>query len=93
MDDRRLFLLLAEAGSYQAAARETRLSRTTVMRRVDALEEELGLELVYRAGRGMSLTDAGHRLAEGLRALYSRQDKLEESLRVARGEAAGTLRL
>jgi LysR family transcriptional activator of dmlA len=93
MEDRRLFLALASAGSYQATALETRLSRTTVMRRVEALEKELGLELVHRAGRSISLTEAGLQLARGLRALYLRQDELEADLRVARGEAAGTLRL
>lgn len=92
VDDRRLFLRVAAAGSYQAAARELRVARTTVMRRIEALETELGLRLVHRSGRGLALTESGHHLADGLRALFARQDRLEAGLRSARGEAAGTIR-
>ncbi|MEQ8280701.1 MAG: LysR family transcriptional regulator [Deltaproteobacteria bacterium] len=93
MDDRRVFVAVANAGSYQAAAHRLQLARTTVMRRVEALEAEVGLELVQRSGRTIALTEAGRQLADGLRGLYSRQDKLEAHLRAAAGEAAGTIRL
>ncbi len=93
MDDRRLLLHVAAVGSYQAAARDLRVARTTIMRRVEALESELGLKLVARAGRGIALTEPGHQLVEGLRALYARQDKLEASLRGARDDANGTIKL
>ncbi len=88
-----MFLAVADAGSYQAAAHRLQIARTTVMRRVEALEAEVGLELVHRSGRTIALTEAGHHLADGLRNLYARQDKLEANLRAAAGEAAGTIRL
>lgn len=88
-----MFLAVADAGSYQAAAHRLQLARTTVMRRVEALEAEVGLELVHRSGRTIALTESGHHLADGLRNLYARQDKLEANLRAAAGEAAGTIRL
>ena len=92
-DDRRLFVELADSGSYAATARRLGLARSTVMRRVDALESELGVTLVHRAGRSLALTEAGRRLADGLRGVFRALDRVEEDVRSSVGEAAGTLRL
>lgn len=93
MDDRRLFIRLAEAGSYAAAARSLGLARTTVMRRVTALEVEVGLSLVQVAGNSLVLTQAGHRLASEWRALQRAQDRIEQEVRASTGRLAGTLRV
>ncbi|MEL6189720.1 MAG: LysR family transcriptional regulator, partial [Myxococcota bacterium] len=93
IEDRRLFLELTEAGSYAATARRLGLARSTVMRRVEALEAELGVSLVHRAGRALALTEAGHRLAEGLRTVFRSLRRVESEVRSAGGQAAGSLRL
>ena len=93
IDDRRLFVELTESGSYAATARKLGLARSTVMRRIEALEAELGVTLVQRAGRSLAMTEAGHRLAEGLRGVFRALDRVEEDVRSSAGQAAGTLRL
>ncbi len=65
----RAFLATAETGSYSAAARALGLTQPTLGRQVAALEEELGLTLFERSGRGLRLTDAGQDLLKDARAM------------------------
>ena len=58
-DDLRFFLELCRAGSRAKAARRLRVDETTVARRLDRLERELGAPLVERAPGRLVLTDAG----------------------------------
>lgn len=60
--DLRFFLALARRGSTQRAARELGVNQSTVTRRIDALEEALGVRLFRRTRRGSRLTDAGARV-------------------------------
>lgn len=74
----RAFLVTAEEGSLSAAARALGMAQPTLGRQVDALEEELGLVLFERAGRGLVLTPSGLELLDHVRAM---------------GEAAGRVSL
>jgi DNA-binding transcriptional LysR family regulator len=57
-----LFLVVAEAGSFSAAARMLKTTQPTVSRRVAALEEHLGRPLFRRDVEGAHLTAEGERL-------------------------------
>ncbi len=65
----RAFLVTAEEGSLSAAARALGMTQPTLGRQVTALEEELGVVLFERVGRGLVLTDSGTRLVEHVRAM------------------------
>ncbi|MCV3271819.1 LysR family transcriptional regulator [Roseobacter sinensis] len=65
----RAFLVTAEEGSLSAAARALGLTQPTLGRQVAALEEELGVLLFDRAGRGLTLTDNGLELVDHVRAM------------------------
>ncbi|MCO4745922.1 MAG: LysR family transcriptional regulator [Proteobacteria bacterium] len=93
LDDRRLFITLAEAGSLAQTARLLNVSRSTVMRRLNALEDTLGLTLVHRAGRRIALTDTGRRYADSLRPIFESLDRVEQELHEADGQLRGRLRL
>jgi DNA-binding transcriptional LysR family regulator len=92
-DDLKLFARVAQQGSFAAVAKELNLDPSAVSRVIAALEDELGVRLLQRTTRRMSLTEAG--------ALYLRRlEPLIEELDRARIEAldvsaapAGTLRL
>lgn len=58
-DDTRLFLALARSGSARATAAEQGVSHSTVTRRVEQLESDLGVRLFDRDVRGYRLTGAG----------------------------------
>lgn len=65
----RAFLLTVEEGSLSAAARALGMTQPTLGRQVTALEEELGIVLFERVGRGLTLTPSGLELVEHVRAM------------------------
>src|SRR5690606_23492461 len=83
----RAFLATAEHGSFSAAARATESTQPTIGRQVTALEEELGVVLFERVGRGLVLTPTGLELAEHARAMG------EAALRLSRVAAGQSLSL
>jgi DNA-binding transcriptional LysR family regulator len=74
----RAFLVTAEEGSLSAAARALGMAQPTLGRQVDGLEQELGIVLFERVGRGLTLTPSGLELLEHVCAM---------------GEAAGRVSL
>lgn len=65
----RAFLVTAEEGSLSAAARALGMAQPTLGRQVSALEEELGVALFERGGRGLELTPSGIELVDHVRAM------------------------
>tara|TARA_R110002049_G_scaffold23781_7_gene84892 strand:+ start:110541 stop:111437 length:897 start_codon:yes stop_codon:yes gene_type:complete len=80
----RAFLVTAEEGSLSAAAQALGLAQPTLGRQVTALEEELGVALFERAGRGLVLTPAGQDMLEHVRAMGQAATGLS---RIASGQA------
>jgi DNA-binding transcriptional LysR family regulator len=100
-DDLRYVLALAEAGSLARAARELKVDHTTVGRRIEAIEAELGLKLFTRAASGYTLmTEAQDLLSEIRqvevsvlaveRAAQGRDRALRGKVRVTASEAFGS---
>jgi DNA-binding transcriptional LysR family regulator len=58
-DDLKLFLACAKYKSFRNAAEELGLTSTTLMRRVDRLEERIGCKLFLRDQSGLTLSDEG----------------------------------
>ncbi|MDA9431004.1 LysR family transcriptional regulator [Bradyrhizobium sp. CCBAU 51627] len=58
-DDLKLFLACAKFKSFRNAAEELGLTSTTLMRRVDRLEESIGCKLFLRDQSGLTLSDEG----------------------------------
>ncbi len=65
----RAFLVTAEEGSLAAAARSLGMTQPTLGRQVAALEQEIGLDLFTRRGRGLELTPNGIKLLEHVRRM------------------------
>ncbi|MBL8741543.1 MAG: LysR family transcriptional regulator [Myxococcales bacterium] len=65
----RAFLVTAEEGSLSAAARALGMTQPTLGRQVSALEQELGVTLFERVGRGLALTTAGAGLLDHARVM------------------------
>ena len=65
----RAFLVVAEEGSLSAAARALGTGQPTIGRQIDALEEELGVVLFERDGRGLVLTPSGSELLDHVRTM------------------------
>lgn len=78
-DHLRFFGELARNGSMAAAARRLGVEHTTVSRRVQALEKQLGAVLFERDGSQWRLTEAGRQLLTVFDAMQSAVDRLERS--------------
>lgn len=77
-----LFVHVAETGSFTAAAAEASLTTSSVSRRLQALEARLGVRLLDRTSRRVSMTEAGERL-------YARCSRILEELYEAEREVSG----
>jgi len=75
----RAFLVTAEEGSLSAAARALDMAQPTLSRQVAALEEELGVALFERVGRGLALTTSGLELLEHVRPMGEAATRLSRS--------------
>ena len=60
----RYFQAVARALNFRAAAEELYISQPSLSRSIDSLEQELGVMLFERAGRGISLTGSGRLFLE-----------------------------
>ncbi|BAV51824.1 transcriptional regulator [Mesorhizobium loti] len=93
LNDVIVFARVVEAGSFTAAARLLAMPKTTVSRRVAALEREVGVRLLQRTTRSLNLTDAGRlyyeQSSQGLRTIEEANLRLAE----ARAEPSGTIRI
>lgn len=88
-----IFAQVAESGSFSAAGRNLRLSTSVVSHHVKSLEGRLGVTLLYRSTRSLSLTSEGKRLlVDAQRMVNAAQDGLNGLADVS-AEPAGALRL
>lgn len=100
VDDLRVLLAVARAGKLVSAAAALSLDHTTVRRRLDRLERDLGARLLDRGADGWELTEIGRQVAaeaagldgvveQVLRVASGRSDALRGSVRVVAPEGFG----
>lgn len=93
LNDILVFARVVEAGSFTAAARHLGMPKTTVSRRIAALEREVGVRLLQRTTRSLNMTDAGRlyyeQSSQALRTLEDANLRLAE----ARTDLSGTIRI
>jgi DNA-binding transcriptional LysR family regulator len=93
LNDIVVFVRVVEGGSFTAAARLLGMPKTTVSRRIASLEREVGVRLVQRTTRSLSVTDAGRlyyeQSSQALRTIEDANLRLAET----RAEPSGTIRI
>jgi DNA-binding transcriptional LysR family regulator len=87
------FLAVVNAGSFVGAADATGLSKAAVSRHVADLEAQLGVRLLHRTTRRLSLTEDGQRFLERATELLAAASELETETRSSSSEAVGRLRI
>lgn len=96
LDELRQIAIFAKAvdrGSFKGAADELRLAPSVVSHHVSQLEEKIGVTLIYRSTRRLTLTGEGKRLLESARVM---QDSIQTALDDLRGQSSdpsGVLRV
>ena len=85
LDQLRTFVAAAEEGNFTAAGRRLRRAQSVVSQTLANLEGQIGVKLFDRSGRVPTLTDKGHALLAGARAVAKEVDLFKAR---ARGMAA-----
>ncbi|MDX8482057.1 LysR family transcriptional regulator [Mesorhizobium sp. VK24D] len=93
LNDVVVFARVVEAGSFTAAARLLAMPKTTVSRRIAALEREVGVRLLQRTTRSLSMTDAGRLYYEQSSQALRTLEEANLRLAQARVEPSGTIRI
>ncbi|MGD9095294.1 MAG: LysR family transcriptional regulator [Chromatiales bacterium] len=93
LDDRLVFITVVRHGSFTGAARELELTTAAVSRRVKALESRMGVRLLNRTTRRLSLTDAGQQYYEDMSRLLLELQQTEERIAGLATEPTGFLRM
>lgn len=92
-DHLRFFLELSRAGRLTTAARRMGVDHTTVSRRVQALEKDLGVTLFIRENTGYALTEAGRSLLPQVERMESASVQIEQSLPHSDEKLSGLVRI
>ena len=92
-DNLRYFLELARSGTLVSAARRLAVDHTTVARRIQALEKEVGTALFSREAGGHRLTEAGRRLQPQVEAMESAFLAVESAAPPSHAGLSGLVRI
>ena len=87
------FIAVVDAGSIRGAARQLNMSQPALTRALQQLEEELGVQLVDRSGRGVTPTAAGSAFLSRARVAEAELRKAFEDARKAVGDGTRLLAL
>jgi DNA-binding transcriptional LysR family regulator len=88
-----VFAAVVDAGSFVGAADALDSSKAAMSRLVSDLEARLGVRLLHRTTRRLSLTDEGRTFHARCKSLLSEVDEAEAEISARTGEARGTLRI
>lgn len=92
-DDLRIFLAAGQHGSLNGAAESLAVHRSTVLRRIERLENRLGQKLFDRSPDGVSLTAAGERLLPHAEKMADQTAGLLREADIDHGRPAGAIRV
>jgi DNA-binding transcriptional LysR family regulator len=91
--DLRLFVAIVDRGGISAAARQLGREKSTVSRDLSALEDRLGVRLLQRTTRSVSLTEAGAILLAYARRVVEEVEHAEQAIDALSDEPRGVLRV
>ncbi|MBP2171402.1 DNA-binding transcriptional LysR family regulator [Erwinia toletana] len=87
------FVRIVESGSLSAAASQIGTSQPTISRRLQSLEQLLGVKLIQRTTHTMKLTDDGERCYRQAYKLIEHWQIMEDEVSAVRDEPVGVLRV
>jgi DNA-binding transcriptional LysR family regulator len=91
LDQLKTFQEVVRLGSFSEVARKLAISQPAVSFQIQKLEHELGMRLIDRSQRAITLTAAGRRLLNFSQAVGKERERLQHELEQMREEVAGDL--
>jgi DNA-binding transcriptional LysR family regulator len=92
-DDLRFLLAVARAGTLSGAARSLGVNHTTVSRRIQALEEHVGVRLFERLSSGWATTEAGEDMLDSARRVEEEMAAADRRVLGQDARLSGTVRV
>jgi LysR family nitrogen assimilation transcriptional regulator len=89
----RYFMRVAELKSFTKAAASLHIAQPAVTRQIRLLEEEMGVQLLFRHSRGAEPTEAGMRLLAGAETLFRLLHEIRADVVATSALVSGTLRI
>ncbi|EJF42059.1 LysR substrate-binding domain protein [Clostridium sp. MSTE9] len=89
----KVFLASADLGSFTKAAAQLDYTPSGVTHMMNALEEELGFQILTRGKNGVQLTENGKRLVPILRELLHLEEEFSQTVSEMNGLNSGTIRI
>ncbi|MBS0253053.1 MAG: LysR family transcriptional regulator, partial [Proteobacteria bacterium] len=89
----RAFVTIADQGNFARAAAHLRISPSTLSQTIRELEKRLGVRLLNRTTRSVSLTEAGQRLLTRFKPALAEMEEAVRDVQNLRVVPAGTVRL
>ncbi|MDJ0942624.1 MAG: LysR family transcriptional regulator [Kiloniellales bacterium] len=86
-----IFARVVELKSFTRAARELGMTKSTVSKQIGRLEDRLGLRLLNRSTRQLSLTEAGAAFYQGCRQMVAEAEQAEQAVSFLAEAPRGTL--
>jgi DNA-binding transcriptional LysR family regulator len=93
LDDLQTFVVVADAGSFTRAAAELGVSQSAVSYSIRSLEQRLGVRLISRTTRSLSMTDAGEKLLQSLAPAFAQINNGIEAITSDQGRPTGKVRI
>jgi DNA-binding transcriptional LysR family regulator len=87
------FIAVVEAGGFSAAARRTGDSQSAISKAIGALEKRLGVRLLNRSTRSVTLTDQGQRYYDRTKPLVDEMDEADSELTSSTLNVSGLIRI
>lgn len=91
--DLRYFVSIAETGSFTKSALQNNIAQSALSRRVRDVETELGVQLFYRNGRGVLLTEVGETFLARARGILADMEGLRQEMTRTSGVLDGSVTL
>lgn len=93
LDDLNVFIHVARRASFAAAASELGMSAAYVSKRIKLLEQGMGVQLLHRSTRQVSITEEGERVFEWARNILEAVQQMGDEVAARHGEPSGVLRV
>ncbi len=87
------FVVVADCGSFSEAGRRLGLSQPSISRQINSLETHLGVQLLQRTTRKVSLTEAGVIYCEKARQIQADVDEAGQAVNAFKQQPTGKLRV
>jgi len=91
LSDLRYFVSIAETGSFTKSALQNNIAQSALSRRVRDIEAEMGVQLFYRNGRGVVLTEVGETFLTRARGILADMESLRQEMERTAGVLDGTV--